>query len=239
MLQIENTTYGLDLSKDWTNSSIEMIQTERPSDSPGLNSEALWYDSKRNIIYCFGGFRSWATAALNSLDPPPDSIWGFKPNGEGSGVWHQVLGPVSTPFPIEIHRVAEGVSAGNGSTAYYLGGFGSSATSLSLPQETYHPPGLLIFDFDTLTMTNSSDDGYISSQTPGAMIDIPIYGDNGVLVILPENFDRQNVGFNNITLYDKNSNRMYSQVASGDIPELRRKFCAVGIEGDEPPYFEM
>ena len=242
MLQIENNTYGLDLSKDWTNSSIEMIQTERPSDSPGLLGEALWYDSKRNTIYCFGGSRSWATDALHSLGPPPDSIWGFMPNGEGSGVWHQVLGPVSAPFPSEIHRVADGVSASNGSTAYYLGGYGSWETSLSfLPQNRWTSPGLLIFDFDTLTMTNSSDDGYISSQTKhaGAMIDIPIYGNNGVLVVFPEDRGGQTVGFNNITLYDKNSNRRYSQVASGDIPELRRSYCAVGIKGDEPPYYEM
>lgn len=215
-----------------------MIQTERPSDSPSLDDESLWYGSKDNTVYCFGGLRSFATPALNSLDPPPDSIWGFKPNGDGSAAWYQVLGPISTPFPSGIHRIASGVSAHDASKAYYLGGFGSWETSLGLRQNRWSSPGLLIFDFDNLTLANSSDD-YISSQSPGAMIDVPMYGDDGVLVILPNAIGGQNVGFNNITLYDKKFMKRYSQVASGDIPQLRTGFCAVGIQGDEAPFYEM
>lgn len=215
-----------------------MIQTERPSDAVALNDEVLWYDNKHQTIYCFGGGRSFATSVLNDLEPPPDSIWGFKPNGEGSGAWYQVLGPVSTPFPSDIHRVASGRSASDGSKAYYLGGFSSWETSPGLQGFRNLIPGLLTFDFDTHTMTNSSDDGYFTSQNPGAMINIPMYGDNGVIVILP-NGDGQSVGFNNITFYDKKNNKRYSQVASGDIPQPRSDFCAVGIEGDENPYFEM
>lgn len=237
--QTENNTYGLDLSKDWTNATLKMIQTERPSDSPPLDDEVLWYDNKHNTIYCFGGFKSFATKALDDLKAPPDSIWGFKPDGEGSGTWHQVLGPISKPFPSDIHRITYGMSASDGSRAYYLGGFGSWVTSPGMPQSGISPPGLLMFDFETLTITNSSDDGYIPSQTPGAMINIPIYGENGVLAILPKFDERKNVGFNNITFYDKKNKKRYTQVASGDIPEPRSNFCAVGIEGDEKPYFEM
>lgn len=96
LYQTENTTYGLDLSQDWTNSSLNVIQTERPSDSTALNRESLWYDSKNNTISCFGGARSFATPALASLPPQPDSIWRFGLNGEGGGAWHEVLGPVSS-----------------------------------------------------------------------------------------------------------------------------------------------
>lgn len=238
MNQLENTTYGLDLSKDWTNSSLKMIQTERPSDSPALNNEVLWYDNKQDTIYCFGGSRAFATSVLNSLSPPPDSIWGFRLNGEGSASWYQVLGPVSKPFPSDIHRIASGKSASDGKSAYYLGGFGSWETSLGLPGFRLASPGLLVFNFDTLTLTNSSDSGYNSSQSPGAIIDIPTYGENGVLLALPDGTN-QNIGFNNITLYDKKNQKWYSQVASGDIPDLRSDFCAVGVEGGEYPYFEM
>lgn len=234
--ETENITYGLDLSKDWTNSSLNMIQTERPSDSPALNSDALWYDNKHDTIYCFGGDRSFASSSLRSLAPPPDSIWGFRPNGEGGGTWNQVLGPVSKPFPSGIHRLSSGASVSDGSSAYYLAGFGSGETSpdLSQPRRRYH--GLLTFDFDTLTLTNSSDDGFEYGKDKDyhqAMINIPIYGYNGVLVVLTLG------SFNNITLYDKKTKKRYHQMASGDIPQPRSHFCAVGIEGDEKPYFEM
>lgn len=80
----------------------------------------------------------------------------------------------------------------------------------------------------------------ITSESPGAMINIPTYGDNGVLLILPDaNDTSQTVGFNNITLYDKKNQKRYSQVTTGEIPEFRSHFCAVGVESDERPYFEM
>ena len=228
-----------------------MIQTERPSDAPALNIEALWYNNKKSTIYCFGGARSFATPALNDLKSPPDSIWGFRLNGEGSGVWYQVLGPVSTPFPSDIRRVTGGTSASDGSSAYYIGGWNSYETSPDLQNFRSPIRGLLIFDFGTLTMTNSSDDSYLASQTfrptiygpayttGGSMINIPTYGDNGILLVLPDSGHNPNVGFNNITFYDKKTKKWYSQAASGDIPQIRSEFCAVGIEGDEKHYFEM
>lgn len=217
-----------------------MIQTERSSGSRALNGEVLWYDNIKNTIYCFGGDGSMVTPYLQSLETLPDSLWGFRPNGEGSGAWYEVLGPVSSPFPSDIHRMSSGMSASDGNRAYYLRGYGLSETSLSLPDNRMPYPGLLIFDFHSLTMTNTSDDGYtLSPESLGHMINVPTYGDNGILIILPDERGNPGVGFNNITLYDKKTNRRYTQVASGDIPQPRSYFCAVGIEGDEYPYFEM
>ena len=108
-----------------------------------------------------------------------------------------------------------------------------------MPQSQIQDPGLLAFNFDTHTVTNSSDDGYSDPEATGAMINIPIYGDDGVLVILPSTTNEPNIGFGNITLYDKKNKNWYYQFASGDIPLPRTQFCAVGIQGDKNPYFEM
>lgn len=142
---IENFTYGIDLSKDWTNSTLSLVQTTRPSDAAALSSESLWFDEKRNSIYCFGGLKSYATTALRRLSPPIESIWGFKQNDEGSAVWYQVIGPVSkTPFPPNIRRIARGISASDGNRAYYLGGFQSRRQAhhflLSPLMAGPHPP---------------------------------------------------------------------------------------------------
>lgn len=84
----ENITYGLDLSKDWANSTLSFIQTSRPSDAPGLIDESLWFDDKRDSIYCYWGMRSYARPTLNSLSPPIETIWGFQHNDDGSAAWH-------------------------------------------------------------------------------------------------------------------------------------------------------
>lgn len=76
-------------------------------------------------------------------------------------------------------------------------------------------PGLLSFDLDGLSVTNTSDGGYFATQdpihhaVPGAMLDVPSFGTDGLLVLLG---GRNTIGskapitnpsFNNITIYDK------------------------------------
>lgn len=236
----ENITYGLDLSKNWTNSSVTLIRTVRPSDSLALSSASLWHDDKRDIIYCFGG----DIAGGNTVSP--DSIWGFKPNGGGGGAWYEVLGPTSTtPFPQNIHRISTGASAYDGRSAYYLGGFASSETSQFYQSSRSPSPGLLTFDFDTHLMTNSSDGGYTTAVWGGihynraAMINIPTFDDNNLLMILPSGRDRLDFAFNNVTLFDKKNKKWYSQLTSGDIPKPRSYFCAVGIQEEGNLNFEM
>ena len=68
---------------------------------------------------------------------------------------------------------------------------------------------------------------------------MPTYGDDGILGILPSGRDRQDFTFNNVTLYDKKSQNLYSQTTSGDIPEPRSYFCADGVGEDENNTFEM
>ena len=247
--QTDNTTYGIDLSKDWTNSTLSPVQAKRPTDAVPLLSESLWFDEKQNSIYSFGSFRSFATGVLDSLNPPVESIWGFKQNGSGSATWYQVMGPAgTTPFLSNVHRIARGMSTSDGNRAYYLGGFYSWETSPSSvnSEDRILSPGLLMFDFNTLTITNSSDGGYLSPQVeeskgsrPGAMINVPTYGDDGILVILPSGRNRRDFAFDNVTLYDKQNQKWYSQTTSGDIPEPRTAFCAVGVGGDEKSSFEM
>lgn len=233
MNKTANSSYGLDLSKDWTNSTLEMILTKTFSDSndsPLSSHRIFWgHDNNRNIIYCFAGNRHLGLPYEGTGLLYNGSIWGFRPDGEGSGNWNQVLGPFSTPFPRKLYPIGGGSSASDKSSGYYLGG----------GTEGFQDPGLLTFNFDTLTVTNSSDDGYSEPEAIGAIINIPIYGDDGVRVILPSTLDSPNYGFGNITLYDKKNKKWYWQFASGEIPRPRAKFCAVGMQGDENPYFEM
>lgn len=226
----DNSTCGLDLSKNWTNSSVVLTCTERTAKALALNTEALWFDEKQNSIYCFGGDMSFANHYHGST--PFESIWAFTPDGKGAGSWKEVLGPTGAkPFPSDILRLSSGAVASNESHGYYLGGWVTRATSPSITADRPVPvPGLLTLDFTDLTITNTSDGIYENVR----MVDLSYYGTSGVFILLGDTHY-----FNNISIYDKTKQKWYSQLASGAIPDPRADFCIVGIRSIESETFEM
>lgn len=231
----ENFTSGIDLSKDWTNSSLGLTRTERPPQISALNSAALWFDDERNNFYSFGGMPVRVTDYLQSLDFPSPSIGKFTPNGQGGGVWNEAMGLVGSPFPQGITAESNGATVSDGSTAYALGGW---TRDVHLAKQW--APGLLSFDFANQIITNSSDGGYVQDFThPGTMINIPNYGSRGILMVLGGGNSDHVRGFNNITIYDKGKQKWYSQVATGDTPRPRAFHCAVGIQSRNGSSFEM
>jgi hypothetical protein len=83
----ENATIGIDLSKDWTNTSLTPVYTERPPGLYGRTSQTLWSDEKRNV-YCFGGDNPKQD---RDAPAPSDSIQGFTPDGNSGGNWTEIL----------------------------------------------------------------------------------------------------------------------------------------------------
>jgi len=117
------------------------------------------------------------------------------PNDQGGGEWQAALGPTSDlPFPSNMTRPASGASAASPQNGYYLGGFASFGTDpkVNLPLNVNQPlPGLLSFDFETLTWSNTSDGGFVASSAlidarvpSGAMQFVPAFGVDGVLLVM-------------------------------------------------------
>ena len=231
----DNDTYGLDLSKNWSNSSLILTRTQRPANAIPLSGQALWFDEKQNLIYCFGGFR---TFVVDSLDPTPfESIWAFTPDGQGSGNWKEVFGPTGTNvFPSNIVRPYYGGFCNDDSSGYYVGGFVNSRSTLSVTTQAVSR-GLLTFRFNDSQFTNTSDGNYARSLDQkkmfgsGKIVNIPTFGTGGIIILLGEGNPTQVISFNNITVYDKTEQMWYSQLASGALPEPRSDFCIVGIPG--------
>ena len=239
-----NITSAITLSADWTNSSVILNYTLRPTNALPLNSQTLWWDRDHSIVYCFGGERS---ALLTTT--PAESIWSFTPDSQGTGVWQETIGPTSNrTFPSSIIRPGGGSSVSDNRTSYYLGGYTSALTSsgANLPSGTReNSPGLLTFDFDNLTLSNSSNvanpQAHDNWRPPGSLLDVPSFGREGLLISFGDgtrgNYD---IGpFNNITIYDKIGQRWYWQGATGNIPEPRTYYCAVGVWDDANESFEM
>lgn len=212
-----------------------------------LNRQSLWWDEKRNAIYCYGGEKSYGNPVGNSQPTPPESIWKFTPNGNGTGQWTEAIGPTSDQsFPTSIIRLAGGASSNDEANAYYLGGYSSAATS---PEVKYlndaglfDVPGLLTFDFGSLKLRNATAGGGIASDYKSGnwldlsnMINVPKFGADGVFILLGGLDGR----FQNITIYDKKTQTWLSQPASGTIPPPKTLICAVGVHDSNFQSYEM
>lgn len=177
---------------------------------------------------------------------PSDSISGFTPDGKGGGEWTEILGLVGkNRFPYDIHGVSFGKFTSDIYEGFYLGGIMGGITTPFLETGTSYPSNsLLTFNFESLNFTNSTkpDIPYSSYQRKGdqgVLLNVPIYGPKGVLLLFGGGYDGLIEGFNNINIFDKAENKWYNQTADGDIPPPRHGFCAVGVHGTNHTSFEM
>ncbi|KAI9875031.1 MAG: hypothetical protein M1830_009003 [Pleopsidium flavum] len=248
-LDIANTTIAIDLSTDWTNTSLTFVTTPRPAASLAENYQTLWWSKRDSSIYCFGGEVSFAGDGADRVTPQ-NSIWMFSPNDQGGGDWQAALGHTSDrPFPPNITRPASGASAASSENGYYLGGYASFGTdpNVNLPLNVKQPlPGLLSFDFETSMWNNTSDGGFTASSAlinarppSGAMQFVPAFGVDGILLVMGGASSQRTNPFNNITTYDIHGQAWHSQLATGDIPDPRDHFCAVGVQSNENNTYEI
>ena len=125
---------------------------------------------------------------------------------------------------------------------------GHKSRSKSSISAIENSPGLLTFDFDTLTLTNSSNvanpqfqDQWIPS---GCALNIPSFKDEFLIFIgggSLGNYEDLEAGgvFNNITIYNKQKQEWYWQKVTGEIPDPREPFCTVGVSDDVNGTFEV
>ena len=197
-------------------------------------------------MYNFGGQRSWANAEVNAIATPPEWLWAFAPDGQGGGNWTEVLGPIAPkPFPSGIIRPAGGASAFDKNASYYIGGFETPNTSPEITGAAANAnvPGFLTFDFASVELTNSSNDGgYVASSwsdsntiyPAGFMVNVESFGPEGILMLM----GGQSY-FTNVSIYDKQAQKWYTQLTSGDVPVQRYYMCGVGVQGGDNSTYEM
>ena len=241
-----NDTLAINLSEDWTNSTLEMVSTVRPSAAPiALDHQSLWWDDNKKIIYCFGGEKP-LLPQRSSNTTPVDSIWAFTPFGNGSGNWSQFVGPTADiTFPQDILRPTNGFSAFDNTTGYFFGGLVGANSDPSLTYEFVFSSGLLTFDFETGLLQNSTNvpTAVHAWANVGGMIGVSAFGQRGTLIAIGGGPGQSELGtsapLNNITIFDIASQTWLSQTATGDIPTPRSDFCAVGVQGGDNSTFEM
>ena len=218
---------------------------ERPPSALALKKQSLWWDNTNGTIYCFGGEKS-GLPPHNTMLTPPDSIWGLRPDGNGAGNWTEYVGPTSEkPFPQDIFRPAFGFSGDDGENGYFFGGYVDSDTSPGVVGTAQAVPGLLTFNFGSMTLTNDTNVATrVESNSvvhPGVLLHSPVYGTSGILLAMGGDAGQLEAGgpFNNISIFDLASKQWHYQAATGTIPAQRSNFCAAAAQGEDKISFEM
>ncbi|KAK1753565.1 kelch repeat-containing protein [Echria macrotheca] len=234
-----NGTLSIPLKTSWTNSTVTFKQS--PKAAPVFNQQGIWRDPAGSAFYIWGGTTSYFA------QPPPLEIWRFSADGYGGGGWAH-----ENPRGNAVVELAKATRGGQASftqsreIGYYLGGYASAQTDTSVTGDAYLAlPGLIEFNMTSGELTNASSVGLgpYSTLIKGAAEFVP-FGPGGVLLFLGggQSSIRTTYGgwtgvdFNNLTLYDINAKKWYSQQTTGARPTRRERFCTVGVAGPNNTY---
>ncbi|KAF2140749.1 uncharacterized protein K452DRAFT_50805 [Aplosporella prunicola CBS 121167] len=246
-----STLLSIDLSQDWTNDTVTLHSTTKPSDVPSLVGGGLWYDDDKDLLYTgFAGRVSiFDTSQWTDMEPYPMGIWTFKPDGTGSGTWGTAIESNASVFDNDtdsyitrpyIAAVAHGAGAG-----YVLGGAKTYQTAPGAVDGEQIVPlsGMLKFNMSTQTLTNVTVDGprFHGVSQYASMLYVPYFGSEGVFVVLGGNqlnetgSDRL-LDWGVVSVFDPVSGKWWDQETTGNRPENRKEFCSTGLPSDNGTY---
>lgn len=215
------------------NSTVTIQSTGKLSGTPNLNSPSLWYSEQEGLLY--SGFVGIASNFGDVPGYPKLSLWTFKPDGTGSGTWNEVINNASSVFS-GLTRPVDPMQAYGAGKALALGG---------LDPDLYIMPGMIEFDMQSRSFTNSSANTYIGSANAstgvhrGAMQYVPSFGPDGLFVVMGgETVD--NIGglidFRQVSVYDPAKKQWFNQSTTGTPPSGRVDFCTAGVNSTNGTY---
>jgi hypothetical protein len=186
-------------------------------------------------VIAFGG---------DPYESPPPYIWALAPDGHGAGSWSELYGPAD-PIWDALVRPAYGVTAASPETGFVLGGLATNSSG----DPAFAISGMIELDFATKQWTNLTTGGLYSPNgmaVGGSAQFVTSFGKKGLVVMIGGTAPTSawNAGnpprpMSNITIFDPDDNRWYSQTATGDVPSPRRDFCTVGVVSSNESSYEM
>ncbi|KAF4467354.1 hypothetical protein FALBO_5772 [Fusarium albosuccineum] len=185
---------------------------------PEVSGAIFWPDDVNKYIYLFGG-------EFYDETPWEFSLYAYDIINDQ---WDNLGAPRSND--IVGLSYGAGVSIPSRGEAYYYGGWMNNATNPDWGDAPGVPTSYLLrYEMDTGAWTNSTGFDDVG-RAEGVMVYIPA-GDGGMLVYFggirsTGNDSWEGQPMDEIFLYDVLSGKSYPQNATGDVPDLRRRFCA-------------
>ncbi|KAK4190088.1 autophagy-related protein 3 [Podospora australis] len=217
-----------DLDKNGTGGMPELVagKLSKNSTVPSVSGGTLWTDDINKRFYLFGGEHNQQPAAPPIV--PQYVLWSYDVLNDQ---WDS-LGP---PTGADVGGVAYGAGAtiSERGEGFYYGGWKSNS---SVPG--WNGPPSLTTGMVRYTMASNDWRNYTGpdslGRAEGSMVFLPI-SDGGMLVYLGGvkqgpgsggNSSLVGQGLDEILLYDVLSSSWYKQKATGQVPQMRRRFCA-------------
>ena len=232
---LANTILSIDLSQNWTNSTVQIISTAKPAGCASLNSPSLWYNPPEDVLY--SGFGGWQSPFnTEDIDLNNISVWTFTPDGTGSGAWRDVIPSGSTALA-SINRPEQSFQAFGNDSAWLLGGYDKYG-----PDRHSYLPSMVHFNMSSRTFVNTSTPATLANSGAvdnGAMHYVPSFGPQGFFVAMGGD-TIQNVpgliSFDTVAVFDPAKQEWFNQSTTGSPPTSRIEFCTAGIESTNGTY---
>ena len=227
-----STLLSIDLSQNWTNSTVVFQSTLKPDGVPNLDGPSLWYHDQEDMLYVgFTGSNDSFTDEPRDL--PPLSLWTFRPDGAGSGFWNEIINANSSMWGL-LKRPTHPLQAHGSDSAWVLGGNYWTGVGWTLIGES-----MVHFDMRSRTFENltvqccDATKGVVS----GAMQYVPSFGPEGLFVVLGgENGNNDLSSFATVSVFDPAKQEWWNQTTTGSEPSPRRQFCTAGINSTNGTY---
>ncbi|KAK4956141.1 hypothetical protein LTR66_013363 [Elasticomyces elasticus] len=184
---------------------------------PSVQGGILWADTVNKLFYLYGG-------EYYLTSPEPFTLWVYdviynKWNATSSGGSSQI---VRASF-------GAGVAIDDKAVGYYYGGWLSNASIPGWSGGPLATSNLLRYDMIANSWTNHSGPD-TTPRAEGVMLYIPA-SDSGMLVYFggvqtPYGAGNGSWSGKQIYLFDIANDKWYMQTATGQVPDMRRRFCA-------------
>ena len=197
---------------------------------PNVVGGTLWADNVNKRFYLFGG-EYYQTPATTYKLLAYDAIY---------NQWDS-FGPPSTP--IDSVSWGAGVGISERGEGYYYGGWISNATTPGYTNNPVATSNLVKYNMDTNVWTkNTGPDTALRAE--GVMVYLPA-SDRGLLIYfggITQPYANATIAGSPMSLifiYDIASSKWYTQNATGDVPEMRRRFCAGATWAQDQSSYNM
>ncbi|KAI9730989.1 MAG: hypothetical protein M1834_005450 [Cirrosporium novae-zelandiae] len=186
---------------------------------PSVEGGILWADTVNKLFYLYGG-------DFYQSAPEEFTFWSY------DVIYDQWNLSTSDTTGLERASWGAGVAVDDIAKGYYYGGWLSNTSIPGWSGDAMATSNLLIYDMIENTWTNNSGPD-TTPRAEGVMVYLPI-SDGGMLVhfggistpYAPENNTIVGENMSSIHLYDISSSKWYTQTATGNVPDQRRRFCA-------------
>ena len=239
---LASTLLSIDLSKNWTNATVEIQTTTKPDGAPNLNNPSLWYHESEDLIY--SGFAGWNSSFGDEPSLPPFSLWTFKPDDIGRGTWNQIISAQSSLWA-QLTRPGQPLMAFDSTSAWVLGGTTSAWIGGSASKDLI--PGMVQFNMGTRLFSNFSVEccNATGSIYQGALQYVPSFGPAGIHIAMGGRQRTADVGgdefnglidFGTVSVFDPAKREWWNQTTTGSEPSPRVEFCTAGINSTNGTY---